>query len=149
MPEICSTFVYGALLAIRRYSGIIPIVLYSRSEIHAIINCQPEDLRPLLLSLAWLLSRGQTNLIQDNRFGLLQIDLVLAQAHGFNRPPNDLLDPEVNVAVGANLLLQCGLIPFLGRTYAALIPTILQLAEIIDNASKPIVAPNPFQSIVT
>jgi hypothetical protein len=121
-------------------------MLYSRSEIMTIIRQQPIDLQPLLLAITWQLSRGQTNLIQDNRYGLLQIDLAMARAHGFTGQPNDLLEPELNVQVGCDLLLRIGLIQFLGRVFASQAPIILQLAEVIYNASQ---GSQPSQSSAT
>jgi hypothetical protein len=109
-------------------------VLYTRSEIADIIRQQPTDLQPTLLALAWILSRGNTSLVQDNHYGLLQVNLVLARQFGYIDPPEQLLEPEKNVTVACQLLAEYGLLAFLGRINGCRMPEVLQLSKILSDA---------------
>jgi hypothetical protein len=107
-------------------------VLYSRRDIVDLVQLQPEELRPLLIAIIWFFSRGQSSLIENNRYGLLQIDLNQAKSYGFDRDPNSLLEPDLNIQLGSQLLSNLGLVQFAGRTHAHQLPLIIQLANILS-----------------
>jgi hypothetical protein len=109
-------------------------MLYNRHEIAELIRQQPKDIQPMLLALAWILSRGQTNLIQDGYYGLLQVNLELAKANGYNDNPMQLLDPATNVKIASDLLLKCGLLAFLGRLNASQASNAIELSKFIADA---------------
>jgi hypothetical protein len=107
-------------------------VLYSRHEIVELVQAEAPELRSLLIAIMYFASRGNPNEVTGNRYGLLQIDLSQAREAGFTGLPNELLAPETNVQLGAQLLIKHGLVCFCGRALAPQIPAILQLQAYLE-----------------
>lgn len=107
-------------------------MLHTRGEIVDLVHAEAPELQTLLISIMWFASRGDSNLISNNRYGLLQVDLTQARAAGFTDQPNALLEPEINIRLGAQLLIKHGLVVFCGRELARDIPLILQLEKILS-----------------
>lgn len=108
------------------------LVLYSRHDIVALVNQQPAELRALITACIWYFSRCDSSLIENNRYGLLQIDLAQAKSLGFDSNPNDLLNPETNINLGSQLLSSLGLVQFAGRIHAHQLPLVIQLASFLS-----------------
>jgi hypothetical protein len=102
-------------------------VLYTRGEIVELVQQEAQELHALLIAIMYFASRGDPNTINGNRYGLLQIDLTQARNAGFRGPPNELLEPETNVKLGAQMIIRFGLVQFLGRDLGAQIPQIVQM----------------------
>jgi hypothetical protein len=86
--------------------------------------------------MIWYFSRAQSSLITNNRYGLLQIDLDQAKTAGFQGNANELLNPELNISLGAELLIKLGIVQFAGRELSHQLPQVLQLADFLDSQSQ-------------
>ena len=117
-------------------------MLYTRGEIKELVDLvAPAEMRPLLLALVWILSRGDPNLITGaygTRLGLTQIDTRYIPGAEFGGlvgfvPGQELtaeyLDPATNLRLSAQLLARMSLIEFCGREFAHHVPAIMALAN--------------------
>lgn len=111
-------------------------MIYQRSEIVALVRQQPVELQSTLISIIWFASHSDPNLIEGNRYGLLQIDSEQVKKIGFQGEAIQLLDPELNIKLGAQLLAQVGLVEFCGRALGMEIPRIAQLANYLDSNTE-------------
>lgn len=107
-------------------------MLYSRADIVELVQAESEELHSILIAIMWFASRGDTNLIDNDRYGLCQVELNQARTIGFTNHPNELLEPHINIRIAAQLIHKYGLLVFLGRNLAAQLPRILQLATYLD-----------------
>lgn len=110
-------------------------MLYSRHEIVELVHEVCPEMQELIISLMWHASKADPNLVSVNgtneRYGLLQIDLTQARAHGFIAQPSELLDPPTNIRIGSELLSRLGLLVFAGRELAPQIPSIMSLEKFL------------------
>lgn len=111
-------------------------MLYTRREIVELVHAIAPDLQSLLIALMWFASHANANLVTLERYGLLQVDLTQARQAGFTGNPNELLQPETNIRIGAQLLNSLGLIQYCGRALANQIPAIVQLANFLESQAN-------------
>lgn len=102
-------------------------MLYTRGELVQLCRDIAPELSELLVALIWFASRCDCNLVDQDRYGLLQVDINQARAIGFSGQPNELLDPKVNIRIASQLIHSLGLIQFCGRALASQLPAILRL----------------------
>ena len=86
--------------------------------------------------MIYLFSRGQSSLIENDRYGLLQIDLNQAKSAGFASDPNQLLEPDINIQLGTQLLSKLGLVQYAGRIFAHQLPHVIQLADFLSRPQQ-------------
>jgi soluble lytic murein transglycosylase-like protein len=110
-------------------------MLYSRHDVVDLVHREAPELQNLLISMIWHLSRGNQNEICDERFGLLQVPLRFAREIGFQGHQNELLDPECNIQIGAQLLNKFGLLQYCGREFAHALHSILNLERYLNEQS--------------
>lgn len=102
-------------------------MLYTRGEIVDLVRDIAPELDSLLVAIIWFASRCNSNLIDSDRYGLLQVDVKQARTAGFHGDANELLDPATNIRIAAGLIHTRGLIEFCGRALASQLPAILRL----------------------
>jgi len=96
-----------------------------------LVQAEAPEIQSLLIAIMYFASKGDPNVVTGNRYGLLQIDLTQARNNGFTGEANQLLEPEINVQLGAQLLIKLGLVQFAGRDLAPQIPAILQMENFL------------------
>lgn len=109
-------------------------MLYSRHDIVDLVRQEAPELQSLLISIIWHASQGDPNIVNNERFGLLQIWLTHAKQIGFSGHENQLLDPSTNIKIGAQLISKLGILEFLGRELAPQFHSIMALERFLSDS---------------